>query len=45
MMTGGQTLVARPHKADGIGQALRKAFRGGVNGTPQDMQKLLDKLL
>lgn len=43
-LTGSRMLVARPHKADGVGHALRTAFRGGTSATPSDMQDLLDKI-
>lgn len=44
LMRGRQKMVARPNRADGVGQALRVAFRGGSCATPGDMQALLDKL-
>lgn len=39
-----QILVALPTRADGIGRALRSAFRGRLHKTPNDFARLLEKL-
>ena len=41
---GSQTFVARPRRADGVGNALRAAFRDSYRPLPSDMQALLKKL-
>lgn len=38
------TVVAAPSRADGIGRALRSAFRGRLDTTPGELGRLLDKL-
>lgn len=39
-----QSLVDLPKRSDGVGNALRAAFRGRLNHMPPDLAELLEKL-
>lgn len=41
---GEHITVVRSTPADGVGQALRSAFRGRLTRTPPEIRALLDKL-
>lgn len=39
-----QVIVAAPTRSDGVGRALRSAFRGRLDKTPPDFARLLEKM-
>ncbi|MBB5685423.1 hypothetical protein [Sphingobium boeckii] len=43
-MENAQVLVTNPSPSDGVGNALRSAFRGRLKNLPPDMAALLSKL-
>ncbi|MCJ8159572.1 hypothetical protein [Sphingomonas sp. LaA6.9] len=43
-INGHPMLVVRPRRADGVGEALRTAFRDRSGQPPADMRALLDRL-
>ena len=43
-MNSPQVIVSAPSRADGVGNALRSAFRGRMRNLPSDMEALLAKL-
>jgi len=43
-MNSPQVIVASPTRSDGVGNALRSAFRGRMKHLPPDMEALLAKL-
>jgi hypothetical protein len=43
-LNGRQALIDIPKRSDGVGNALRAAFRGRLNHMPLDIAELLEKL-
>jgi len=43
-MNSPQVIITAPSRMDGVGDALRAAFRGRLRTLPDDMEALLAKL-
>lgn len=44
MLQSAEIIVDRPRRSDGVGRALRAAFRGRMEPLPAELSKLIERL-